>query len=161
MSSDARTGSRADEAGVRRDSPADGDGAPTRSCSFCGTGTSAPLALQWYGRPDVDRPVGVPDHGGLDLCRDCADEVVELLSTWTALGAPPVDADASIADGYRRIADACSFCEDPLDGDAAGVEWYGTDGDADAAPQYANYALCEGCRVVTGQFLQSVREDCR
>ncbi len=162
MSSDARPGSQTDEAGVRRDAPADGDGPPARLCSFCGTGTAAPLALQWYDRPDADRPAGVPDHGGLDLCRDCADEVIELLSTWTTLGTPPVDGDAPIADGYSRIADACSFCEDPLDGDGvAGVEWYGTDGDAGASLEYANYALCDGCRTITGQFLQSVREDCR
>ncbi|WP_225335089.1 hypothetical protein [Halomicrobium urmianum] len=161
MSSDARTGSR--EGDARGDAPAngDGDGVPARSCSFCGTATRSPLALQWYDRPDVDRPAGVPDHGGLDLCRDCADEVVELLSTWTALGAPPVNADAPIADGYRRVADACSFCDDPLDEGAAGVEWYGVARDADAAPEYANYALCEGCRTVTGRFLQHVRDDCQ
>ena len=128
------------------------------SCTFCdGQLTEQLLALQSYPGEAASLPAGVPDDGGLTLCPDCASEVLELLASWHHHGQPPVDEDRSIGDGYREVADTCSFCTDGPDRPVLGVELYRRVGDE--LPAYGNYTLCDSCQSVFGEFLQNVRRE--
>lgn len=116
------------------------------------------LTLQCYVDSTDSLPAGVPDYGGIDVCDDCSEEVAELLASWVEHRRPPVGTDHSIAEGYRRVADECSFCADSFaDGPALGVELYRAPSRS-SLPEYANYSLCHHCLGVFEQFLDAVGE---
>lgn len=130
----------------------------TPSCTFCDCSlTEKLLAIQSYPGGAASLPAGIPDHGGLTLCPDCASQVTELLTCWEHHEQPPVRESASIGDGYREVASACSFCTDSYAGAVLGLELYRRAGDE--LPAYANYTLCENCQSVFGEFLQNVRRE--
>ena len=127
----------------------------TLSCTFCACPlTEQLLALQSYPSEATSLPAGVPNDGGLTLCPDCASEVVELLTSWHAHGAPPIRADSSIGDAYLEAASTCSFCTDDCRRAGLGIELYRRVGDE--LPAYATYTLCESCQSVFGEFLQNI-----
>lgn len=141
---------------------ADADAPIGGRCSLCDRSIgSDDLILHCYPTADGERPAVAARDGYVGVCADCRADVDELLAAWTALATPPVDAAHSIAEGYRRVADDCSFCGRPVvDGPLLGVEYYprtaGTGGDDAAA---ANYALCADCVPVFDEFLGQVRDD--
>lgn len=126
------------------------------SCSFCACGlTEKLLALQAYPSTSRTVPEGIPDHGGLTLCPECAPEVVELVDTWEGHDHPDIAADQSIGDGYRNVTESCSFCAGACGDAVVGIELYRRV--SDQLPAYANYTLCDGCQDVFGEFLTNVR----
>jgi hypothetical protein len=128
----------------------------TPSCTFCECDlTENLLALQSYPSEGASLPSGVPDHGGLTLCPDCASEVAELLGSWHHHEEPPVSEGTCIGDGYAAVASECSFCTDDVAGEELGIELYRRTGDE--LPAYANYTLCGNCQSVFDDFLQNVR----
>lgn len=130
----------------------------TVCCTFCECVlTEQLLALQGYPGARTSLSAGIPDHGGLTLCPDCATEVVELLGSWQDHEQPPVREDRAIGTGYAEVATACSFCTDEIGGDVLGVELYRRVGND--LPAYANYTLCDHCHAVFGEFLQNVRSE--
>lgn len=130
----------------------------TLSCTFCDcTLTENVLALQSYPGEAASLPAGIPDHGGLTLCPDCASEVAELLVAWQHHEQPPINQGRTIADGYQEVASECSFCTDSCGRSVLGIELYRRIGDT--LPAYANYTLCESCQSVFGEFLRNIRTE--
>lgn len=128
----------------------------TASCTFCDCPLSEQLlALQHYPSNATTLPTGIPDHGGLTLCPDCAIHVSELLFSWDPHGQPPVSTDHPIGDGYQKLTPNCSFCGETCEHEVLGVELYRRVDDE--LPAYANYTLCKSCQSVFGEFLQNVR----
>ncbi len=127
----------------------------TVSCTFCDRLlTEQLLALQCYPSEATSVPDGVPGHGGLTLCPDCASEVVALLTSWHPHGQPSIRTDSSIGDAYQTVASTCSFCTDRTPRGGLGIELYRRVGDE--LPAYATYTLCEHCQSVFGEFLQTL-----
>lgn len=124
-------------------------------CLSCGTTLEERrLALQSYAESDGVALSGLP-AGGLLYCPDCGSEPVDLLDSWDGHDQPPVDADHSIAAGYRESTQQCSFCTDDLGPDSiVGIELYRRPGED--LPAYANYTLCNDCRDVFEEFLTNV-----
>jgi len=126
------------------------------SCTFCDCKLSERLlAVQLYPASGVELPASVPDDGGLTVCPDCASELVELLDAWNEHEKPPVSKEASIGDGYREVAEECSFCGGNCK-EVLGVELYRRVGNT--LPAYANYTLCGDCQRVFGEFLENLRK---
>lgn len=124
-------------------------------CTSCGTTLGERrLALQSYPESEAASISGLA-AGGLLYCPDCGSEPVELLGSWNGHDQPPIDADRSIAAGYRGSAEQCSFCTDDLDSEpVVGIELYRRPGEE--LPAYANYTLCGDCRSVFEEFLANV-----
>lgn len=144
------------------DAIVDGDAAPAAlECALCGrpVGGDA-LVVQCYPENGRSNPGVAAADGSVAACEGCADEVRELLAAWSGHADPPVGADRSIAEGYRRVADDCSFCERPVGDDPIlGVERYRRGDDPRAgATAYANYSLCGDCAPVFDRFLDQVRD---
>jgi len=99
-------------------------------------------------------PAGVPDDGGLTLCPECASEVVELLTSWSPHGQPPISADTAIGDAYQTVATTCSFCAESEPRAGLGIELYRHLGDE--LPAYATYTLCKHCQSVFGEFIENI-----
>jgi len=129
-------------------------GFPATTCGLCGgrLGTDDQGICQWYS-DGAATPLGTT---ALCVCPDCRDAVAELVDTWTTVPEPPVDAP-SLAAGYDRVADGCSFCERSLDGTPVGMEYYraGTDHEAGLA-DVSHYALCAHCVGVFAEFLDGI-----
>lgn len=132
-------------------------GLPATTCSLCGgaLGSEDQRICQCYS-DGTETPLGTTVFG---LCPACRGEVAELVDTWTAAPEPPVDAP-SLAAGYDRVADDCSFCERPLEGTPVGLEYYraGSDHDGGLA-DVRHYALCPHCVDVFAEFLDAVAAD--
>lgn len=123
-------------------------------CALCDGDLDGPLYVVCYPEADAAAPAVAPSDGVLAVCAACAGEVAELADAWTGHGAPPVAADHGIGEGYRRVADDCSFCDRPLGEDPLlGVEYYRPGDD------YANFALCAHCADVFDEFLRGVGGD--
>lgn len=130
----------------------------TPSCTYCNCPlTEKLLALQSYPSKATSHPAGVPDHGGLTLCPDCASQVAELLACWQHHEQPPVCENHSIGDGYTEVASNCSFCTESCARAVLGIELYRRVDDE--LPAYANYTLCENCQQIFGEFLKNVRSE--
>lgn len=140
------------------------------TCALCGGSFDHgdELVVQCYPEEGRDHPDPAATDGFLGVCTDCADEVDELLAAWNTHEEPPVGPDASIAAGYRHVADDCSFCDRALDEEPLlGVEYVrGVDGsnddredDGPEPESYANYSLCGDCVPVFDEFLQGVGGD--
>jgi len=129
-------------------------GVPATTCGLCDRtlGTDDQQICQWYS-DGTATPLGTATLG---ICPGCRGEVAELVDTWTTVPEPPVDA-VSLAAGYGRVADGCSFCERPLDGVPVGMEYYraGTDHDGGLA-DVCHYALCAHCVGVFAEFLDGI-----
>ncbi|NLV09908.1 hypothetical protein GOC74_08200 [Halomicrobium mukohataei] len=131
-------------------------GLPSTVCRICEDplGRDDQWVLQSYG----DRRTASLDPPVVGVCPSCRPAVAELLDGWASVPEPPVDAD-SIAAGYARVAEDCSFCRDPLSEPPVGVEWYraGTDHATPPVDRH-HYALCGHCTGVFETFLQTLGE---
>lgn len=99
-----------------------------------------------------------PNDDARVACRDCGNEVAELLEAWTPLAGLDVRADRPIRAAYEAVADDCGFCGDALaDRRVTGVECYRA-GDAydGGLGTHRDYALCPNCAGVFAQFLADV-----
>lgn len=137
------------------DAPAVRYGLPSSDCRLCDgvLGPDDQQILQSY-HVDDQNPF---DEAVLGLCPDCRGDVAELVDTWTTVSEPPVD-DASIAAGYHRVTDRCSFCEQAVaETPVVGLEYYraGADHD-DGLSDVRHFALCPHCVGVFSEFLDSV-----
>lgn len=121
------------------------------------------LVVQYHRRGDEadDDSEPVPGADCRGVCPDCAEDVAELLASWTATARPPIHGERSIAAGYRAIADECSFCDRTVDGGhLVGVECYraGTDYEDGLGP-HRHHVLCPHCVGVFERFLADVSAD--
>ena len=131
-------------------------------CSLCGDSLDDDgRFVQCYPEDGCRLPAATVGSGFLAVCVDCDREVTELIDAWRGRDDPPVGDDHSIAAGYRRVADDCSFCDRPLgEGALLGVEYYGRGGESgDDVDPYANYSLCADCVPVFDEFLQGLAGD--
>lgn len=132
-------------------------GLQSATCRCCGDGLDHDdhRVCQLYADEGVD-PLA---QRALGFCGACRDEVAELVDTWTAVPEPPLDGP-SIAAGYARVADACSFCEDLLgDAPALGIEYYRAGSAVDGGlADLRHFALCAHCASVFAEFLDGVAE---
>ncbi len=139
------------------------DAVPDLGCSLCDgrlDATDDHRFVHCYPEDGRSLPTAAADDGFLAICEECAGEVEELVSAWTHRDAPPVSPDHSIAAGYRRVTDDCSFCDRALGDDALlGVECYRRETARDErAGTAANYALCAGCAPVFEEFLRQLSD---
>lgn len=142
------------------------DAVPDLGCSLCDgrlDGADDHRFVQCYPEDGRSPPSAAAGDGFLAVCADCVGEVDELVSAWTRRDAPPVGPDHSIAAGYRRVGDDCSFCDRALGDDALlGVECYRRETAHGERPgSAANYALCGECVAVFDEFLDNVGDERR
>lgn len=156
--------------GVRYGPPA---GVPCSLCSGATRGDDVMVVVRYSpGEGDGDDAGDGGDVGDRDdagngddagdaarvACRDCGNEVAELLEAWTPLAGLDVSADRPIGAAYEAVADDCGFCGDALaERRVTGVECYRA-GDAydGGLGTHRDYALCPSCAGVFAQFLTDV-----